>query len=237
MSHGHGPLAEKIVADLLACPEVARVVVIRNIPETLALPDDPRLVRIDNATARGFGANHNAAFARVQTPFFCVINPDIRLRQNPFPALLEGLRDGRAGVCSPRVLGPTGVQEDHARYFPTFASLVLKALTRHPGRHAEGTPGRLESPDWVAGMFLCFRSEAFRAVGGFDEGYYLYYEDVDLCARLRRRGSDVRLCNGATVVHDARRESRKNLRFLRWHLASLARYLWKHAGRLPARPS
>jgi hypothetical protein len=82
------------------------------------------------------------------------------------------------------------------------------------------------SPDWVAGMFMLFRREVFAEMSGFDERYFLYYEDVDLCRRLRRRGYDVRLVPTVTAVHDARRESRRSLRHLRWHLASMARFLF-----------
>lgn len=235
VSHGHGPLALAAVEDLLACPEVARVVLVRNVPEAMTLPADFRLVTIDNARPRGFGANHNQAFARADTPLFCVVNPDIRLRENPFPALAAALRPEAVGVCGPRVLAPSGEEEDHARHFPTVGSLLRKALRNDRGLHRASAATDADSPDWLAGMFLCFRSGAFRAVGGFDEAFFLYYEDVDICARLRRRGFDVRLCRAAAVIHDARRASRRSLRFLRWHLASMARYFLRHAGRLPKR--
>ncbi len=80
------------------------------------------------------------------------------------------------------------------------------------------------SPDWVAGMFMLFRRNVYAEVGGFDERYFLYYEDVDLCRRLRRHRYDVRLLPEVSVVHDARRESRHSLRHLGWHLSSMLRY-------------
>jgi GT2 family glycosyltransferase len=75
-------------------------------------------------------------------------------------------------------------------------------------------------------MFLAIRSEAFEAIGGFDERYHLYCEDVDLCARLRLAGWQLRQARDAVVVHDARRASRRSLRHLGWHLASMTR-LWR----------
>jgi len=80
------------------------------------------------------------------------------------------------------------------------------------------------SPDWVAGMFMLFRSPVFDELQGFDERYFLYYEDVDLCRRLRNRGYEVRLVPSISAVHDARRESHQSLRHLRWHLASILRF-------------
>lgn len=83
----------------------------------------------------------------------------------------------------------------------------------------------LISPDWVAGMFLFARRAAFESVGGFDERYFMYYEDVDLCRRLRQKGYDIRLAPGARIVHDARRTSHTNPRYLMWHLRSIGRFL------------
>ena len=77
----------------------------------------------------------------------------------------------------------------------------------------------------LAGMFMLFRSEVFRRLGGFDERYFLYYEDVDLCLRLRQLGYDVLLEPGAEALHDARRASRSSPRHLLWHARSLARFL------------
>jgi GT2 family glycosyltransferase len=81
------------------------------------------------------------------------------------------------------------------------------------------------SPDWIAGMFMLFRSELFREVGGFDERYFLYYEDVDLCFRLRQHGYEVILVPDARAVHFAQRQSHRNLRYLLWHVRSLVRFL------------
>jgi GT2 family glycosyltransferase len=82
-------------------------------------------------------------------------------------------------------------------------------------------------------MFMLFRSAAFRKVGGFDERYFLYYEDVDLCARLRRAGYDIRVEAAVRVVHDARRDSRRSVRYMAWHLSSILRYFLTRPRNLP----
>jgi GT2 family glycosyltransferase len=77
-------------------------------------------------------------------------------------------------------------------------------------------------------MFMLFRAETLRSMGGFDERYFLYYEDVDLCARLREAGYEVAVCTEASAIHAARRESRRNLRFAKWHLRSALRFFTSH---------
>jgi GT2 family glycosyltransferase len=71
---------------------------------------------------------------------------------------------------------------------------------------------------------MLFRSETFRALGGFDERYFLYYEDIDLCRRAARRGLAVVYDPRVELVHDARRASRRNPRLALHHARSIARY-------------
>jgi GT2 family glycosyltransferase len=143
---------------------------------------------------------------------------------DPFSALIEELRNTSVGAVAPLILDSDGAIEDSARPFPTLSSLVCKAFGSEPKRYYEIGKESI-SPDWVGGMFMLLRRDAFAAVGGFDTRYRLYYEDVDLCARLRLAGYDIRLVPSASAVHLARRQSRRNMRYLLWHLRSMIRYV------------
>lgn len=228
VSHGHGTMVARLVEDLLDCPEIAKILVTQNIPEDVAYANDERLEIILNSRIRGYGANQNAAFAKTDAPFFCVLNPDLRLTTNPFPQLLDMMRDASVALSGPRILAPSGAEEDSARRFPTLRNLAVKAVGAGDGTYVKDRRQPFTNPDWLAGMFLLLRSEAYRQVGGFDENFFLYYEDVDLCSRLRRSGYEIRQHRSAEVIHDARRNSRRNWRFALWHLRSMARYLWKN---------
>ncbi|MGH8738211.1 MAG: glycosyltransferase family 2 protein [Burkholderiales bacterium] len=228
VSHGQGALVSHLLDDLQSCcaPQIT-VILTANVPEQLAFAERPfsfPVVCVRNRRPKGFGANHNAAFTLCETPHFCVLNPDIRLGANPFPHLLEELGRSSVGVVSPRILSPAGAVEDNARYFPTLPYLLRKLLGLAPLLDYPVSDSPM-SPDWVAGMFMIFRKEVFAEIRGFDERYFLYYEDVDLCRRLRARGYDVRLIPSAAAAHDARRESRRSLRHLHWHLRSMLRFL------------
>lgn len=230
VSHGQAALAGQVMRDLERCTAVPLEVVLTiNVPEML--PFDPcgfpyPVTVLENQAPKGFGANHNAAFRAARGGYFCVMNPDIRLTGDPYPGLISQLSDARVGVAGPAVKNPAGQMEDSARRFPTLWTLVRKAFLK--GTHIDYALDRSPiQPDWLAGMFMLFRAETFREVGGFDEGYFLYYEDVDLCWRLSRRGYHVVVDPAVTVVHEARRTSRRNVRYMQWHARSMSRFLQK----------
>ena len=232
VSHGHGEMVRRLVKQVLACSEVGQVIVTYNVPESYPPFSDSRVVVINNNLPTGFGANHNAAFLCSQESFWCVLNPDIELEGNPFPALLEKLRTDSVGLVAPLIINPEGKAEDSIRHFPTLASLVLKLLGRDNSRYEviSGSPGFY--PDWVAGMFHLYRSEVFAELNGFDESFFLYYEDVDICARLWEKGMKILACPSVSIVHDARRDSHRSAKHLRFHFASMARYFLKRWGRI-----
>jgi len=232
VSHGHGTMVERLVTHLLEYPEVARVVITRNIPESMLFSPDKRVAVIDNATPKGFSANHNAAFVYCQNDCYCVLNPDIRFLSNPFPILLQVLESEKCGVVAPAVIGAEGEVEDSIRYFPAPSSLMAKLIGLGDGSYRFALGDAPFVADWVGGMFMLFRSDLFSRLNGFDEGYFLYYEDVDICARAWKSGSKVVACPAASVIHDASRASHRHWRHLYWHLGSMVRYFRKH-GRRP----
>ncbi len=182
---------------------------------------------IYNRRPRGFAANHNHAFSFCSNPFFCVMNPDIILEQDPYPHLLSLLEDPLIGAVAPALVDSMGRVQDNARRFPT-PWRILRRLVAKERVPASWRDDDVFYPDWIAGMFMLFPSRAYREVGGFDEGYFMYCEDADICLRLRKLGLRVALSGKVTAIHDARRSSHRTLRHLRWHLASLARFFITH---------
>lgn len=234
VSHGHGAQVDALLRQLqtLDEPRLRRVIVTLNLPEP-ALLEGLRERRwpfhleiIENAVPAGFGANHNRAFERDGLrdgrPLFAVLNPDLRLHANPFGAMatmLEG--DGRIGAVYPVQIDAAGGRQDHERLLPTPARLLSRHLLRRPIEMSEERP-----PDWVNAAFLLLRRVAYARVGGFDEGFHMYCEDVDLCLRLQLDGWRLERARGVLVEHAAQRASRRQARHLLWHVASLWR-LWR----------
>lgn len=238
VSHGQNKLVEALLNGLMDCRSIERIVLTHNIPEAdfvvpHELHDKVQIIR--NQVPKGFAANHNQAFQLCETAYFAVLNPDLVINEDPFPWLLEAMITPESAICAPLIENPNGQLEDSVRYFPTIRGLLLKLIGTSDGRFPISCRDPLPV-DWAAGMFLMFRSRAYSTLGGFDEGFFLYYEDVDICARAWIRGWHVVLDPRCRVVHDARRASHRNLLYMKWHLFSLVRYLCKYAGQTPRRP-
>ena len=231
VSHQHGPLVMQLLSDLEKfCSDQITVILTINKHEDKQYhwENFPFPIKvIINTTAKGFAHNHNAAFQFCNTDLFCVVNPDVRLMGNPFTVLLATVNQPQVGVVAPLIVNESGLVEDSARKFPTPVALLKRYLV---GKRQMDYPlvNDLIFPDWLAGMFLMFRSDIFRKINGFDEGYFLYCEDVDLCARLRALNYKVVLNPQVSVIHQAQRASHRKFQFLKWHVTSLLRFFRKY---------
>ena len=220
ISHGQEVLLQRLLGDLAAVEprRVGRVVVTHNLetadrscPDALA----GRCHVVVNPHPKGFGANHNAAFAYCDTDWFAVVNPDIRLPGAVFAQLMAQAAPEDAA------LAPALVDPHTGEIAPPRGLLTPWEVLR---RRLPGWKPAVE-PVWLPGAFLLFRAEAFRRSGGFDERYFLYAEDFDICARLRLAGWRLRYVPEVCVEHAAQRSSHVRWRYLRWHVASLLK-LW-----------
>jgi hypothetical protein len=228
VSHGQASLIRSLLADLARLPQQDfEVLITINLPEDeTAYQGYPFALRIiRNAAPKGFGANHNAAFEHCRGRFFAVVNPDIRITKLDLGTLTRVLEEPKVGAVAPVILASNGRVEDSVRRFPTFTRLARRVLLRQRAPDYVWDQQPIDV-DWTAGMFVLFRPQAFKEISGFDDRrFFMYFEDVDICARLWRAGWRVRLQPCASVIHDAQRASRKNMKHLRWHLTSALRYL------------
>lgn len=230
VSHGHGELLTALLDDLCAIrPPNLSIIVTLNIPEASQVRRDrwADIVWIENTEPKGFGANHNAALLGQAHDWYIILNPDIRIDRDVFtPLVAAGEADQSVALVAPRVVDSSGFEQDSVRALPTPGRLMLRTISRLVGQAPSSTSEH--KGDWLAGMFLAVRGTTFRLIGGFDERFFLYCEDVDLSARLRLAGFELRQVREVQVVHDARRESLRSFQYVRWHLTSLLR-LWGSA--------
>jgi len=218
VSHGQlgliRPLLEQL--DRFSAAVIEKVVLTINIPEPdllAGLQVHYPIERIDNAAPKGFGANHNQAFSRCGTEWFLVLNPDIRFDSDVLAPLMAQAHP-KAGLLTPRILEPDkSTPEQHRRIITP-----LEILTRRkPGYSIPAVP------DWIPGLFMLFRSEAYAEIKGFDERFFMYGEDFDICARTQLAGWELQVGEDLLARHDAQRASHASRRHLWWHVTSLLR--------------
>jgi N-acetylglucosaminyl-diphospho-decaprenol L-rhamnosyltransferase len=170
-----------------------------------------------NDSKRGFAENHNAAFKHALGEYFCVLNPDILFIQPLLSTLIEQIRQDQVDIIAPLIVDGQGKAQDSFRTLPMPMELVSRRLRK---KYSVEMPSAPLFPDWLAGMFLFMRADTFRALNGFDERYFLYFEDVDFGTRARLAGFRLMLLPALQARHDAQRGSQNRLRYLAWHLTS-----------------
>lgn len=229
VSHGQMTMIAFLMQDIQKhCSDLSiELILTLNIDEPLTFRESDffypvKVIR--NLTPKGFGTNHNQAFMSAAGDYFCVLNPDIRLQDCPFPVLVESLKDVGVGVVAPLVLSPAGSVEDSARRFPSLKKILFKLFARKWTSDYALNNDKI-NVDWVAGMFMLFTKKTFEQLNGFNERYFLYYEDVDICARLNLAGLRVMVNPAAHVVHHAQHSSHRSLKYFRWHIGSLHLFL------------
>jgi GT2 family glycosyltransferase len=177
----------------------------------------PTVRLIAHSDNRGFARANNEAIAATDAPYILMLNSDATLEPGTLRRLLDRVESApRAGLVGAQLRDPGGAfQFSHAR-FPSLGSeaLVLSGLGRalygpwYPSSGPDADPSA-GVVDWVGGACMFARRTAFASVGGFDEGYFLYGEEMDLCYVLRRAGWQVWYEPGAIVLHHGMASSRR----------------------------
>jgi N-acetylglucosaminyl-diphospho-decaprenol L-rhamnosyltransferase len=205
--------------------------------EVLRLWPEARLVRNDGN--RGFSAANNQGAAKSRGRFLLFLNPDTVPEPNSIAVLAEWLQEHDSiGLVGPRLIYPDGRLQHSLRNFPSpgnqfFEALFLhRALPRMTDRLGEVITdsrayGSARDVDWISGAVMLARREAFDAVGGFDERYFLYSDELDLCRCMTSAKWGVAFVPSATVVHHHGDTTRPEL--FRLQLRSRMLYFEKHA--------
>lgn len=226
--------------------QVDDLVVVRNRPLDLPAPSQ-RVVVLSNDRPAGLSTNLNRGIAATTAPWVVVANPDAVADPGAVETLLRfATSHPRAGVLGPRLRTSDSEWQPSRRRFPTVSGTVVR---RTPLRHLLRPQERQRShylldeevrgpvaADWMLGAFLLLRRAMLDELGGFDEGFRLYGEDIDLCYRAARAGWERWYVPAATVVH--RSSAVTDRRFLTrhtwWHMQSIARFVRKHPESLRA---
>jgi len=246
VTYSPGPSLEVFLSSLRAATGAAYEVVLADngstdgVPERAAEAAEVSLVRTGGNL--GYGRAVNVGARGASAPWLMIVNPDVRWSQ---PGALDELIAGAVrwptgGAFGPAIVTPDGELYPSARALPSLGRGTGHALAgfwwpTNPWTAAYRQ--ERESPvegrcGWLSGSALLVRREAFEAVGGFDPGYFMYFEDVDLCDRLARAGWSCVYVPSAVVEHTGGHATRRSPVIMqRAHHASAYRYLAdRHSG-------
>jgi GT2 family glycosyltransferase len=187
----------------------------------------------------GFAAACNQAIRMCRGRYVWILNPDTVVTPNEFPQLVSFMAaHPLVGACGPRLVYPNGELQLSCRKFPTLFTLALRIfrLNRFISRSvrlylmADWDHASIKEVDWVIGGCMLLRREAIEEIDLFDEGFFMYYEDIDLCYRLKQKGWKVYYHSEVSVVHHHRRTSANLLsnRQSYFHAKSLWHLFSKH---------
>jgi N-acetylglucosaminyl-diphospho-decaprenol L-rhamnosyltransferase len=158
----------------------------------------------------GYAGAANRGIAATSTPVVAVCNSDLHLRAGTGAAVLARFDDATVGAAGPRIRNPDGSTYPSARAFPSLVDAVGHGLLgllwptnpfSRRYRRLDADPGAPRDADWVSGAAIWLRRRAVDAIGGWDDGYFMYMEDMDLCWRLGRAGWRIVYEPGGEVVH------------------------------------
>ncbi len=244
VSHGHrAELAESLPA---LAPQVDEIVLVANVPGSL--PDETHGARVlENERPLGYAANLNRAIAETSGELVLVNNPDAVPEAGAAAALAAFMQSRpRCGIAGPRLVNPDGSWQASRRSFPTVgATLVRRTPLRllFPPLERQRThyllderPTEPVESDWMLGGSLLLRRELLDELGGYDPGFRMYGEEIDLCYRAAKAGWERWYVPEAVVRHrwDALTDRKLLTRRTLWHWRSVLRFVRKHPERLLA---
>jgi N-acetylglucosaminyl-diphospho-decaprenol L-rhamnosyltransferase len=242
----HGQAAQLAAALEALLPQVEEQVVIANVPGSAgALPAGVRL--LENDRARGFAANANAGIRATAGDAVVVANADAVARPGAVALLVAQMASApRCGIAGPQLVYPDGRWQSSRRSFPTVSGTLVRRTplrrllrprqTQRTHYLLDERPSEPVSADWMLGAFLLYRRAMLAELGGFDEGFRLYCEDIDLCYRAARACWERWYVPAAIVEHDyaAIIDDRFLTRRTIWHTRGMLRFVRKHPERLLA---
>ena len=182
---------------------------------------------IINKNPKGFGENHNYAHAFSNCDYFMIINPDVKLHHLKFEVLIRYFNTKKVDLLAPMAVNNYNIIQDNARVYPSLYTPFLRKIGFFKNNIYD-IYNDFVKVDWVSGMFMMIKSETFKDMNGFDEKFYMYYEDVDLCRRIRLNGGEILRINTEKIYHVGQHQSHKSLKFLSMHLKSMIYYHYKY---------
>jgi hypothetical protein len=225
----------------------------KTIDSFLRTPLDKKLYLIDNSATNklesyfkhpeidyyfvgkniGFGKAHNLVLNKINSKFHLILNPDVVFEKDIISILIKELEiQKNVAFITPKIVYPNGDMQFVCRRNPTFFDLLNRKLKISKRHIYKNEYRNLDSqiffyPEFIHGCFMLFNTEDFKIIEGFDERYFLYMEDADLCRKIYKINKKILFYPKTIIEHQHQQGSSKNLYLFFRHLSSAIKYFLK----------
>ncbi len=198
----------------------------------------PDIRLIQNIRNIGFGRAHNQILPYMTKGYHFIINPDIEIKEDVVSSLIDYMeKNTEVHIVTPEIRNPNGSIQYLPKNDPSIRYLIISKI---PGFHYLRKQYTRQEEDmtvptdieFCTGCFFCIRSQTYKAVGGFDNRYFMYFEDADLSRTIRKRGNRVVYYPLVDVYHTWKRENVKKVRGIKREVKSMILYFNKWGWRI-----
>ncbi|MDD5489070.1 MAG: glycosyltransferase family 2 protein [Candidatus Moranbacteria bacterium] len=212
--------------------ENLQIVVINNDKDKLEkFPEEFGVELIEKNENVGFGKAHNLALDRARGKYILLLNPDTKIFPETVEKMLEVFSSNeRTGIVGPIHVGKENISgEDHYGAERTPLSTIREKISR---RKEKAETENIFETDWVSGGAMMIRKDLFSELGGFDENYFMYFEDVDLCLQAKKKEWKIIVHPGAKIFHKSGQSFSDNRVKKKYYYQSQDHYIRKNFGSL-----
>jgi len=183
----------------------------------------------------GFGKGHNSILHKLtsENKYHLILNPDVRFHPEILEKLVLKMESNESfSMIAPRVLNSNNELLHTARRYPSLFELIFRFLGIFKkftirGEYKNQNHKQSFSPDFVQGSFMLFKTEDLLRLEGFDERYFMYMEDVDICRKIDLSGKRKLYFPATEIIHTHRKGSSKEFRLFFIHISSIIKYFIK----------
>ncbi|WP_337994846.1 glycosyltransferase [Polaribacter ponticola] len=181
----------------------------------------------------GFGRGHNLVLERLDSDFHLILNPDVVFLGDVIPNLINKLRgEENVSFITPKVLYPNGDLQFICRKHPTFLDLINRKLKISKNmtitnEYRDQDLTKSFCPNFIHGCFMLFKTKDFKDIKGFDERYFLYMEDADICRKIEVTNKKILYFPEVEITHQHQKGSSKSIKLFFYHLSSAIKYFLK----------
>ena len=176
----------------------------------------------------GFGAGHNYVIKKLNSDFHLILNPDIEFNPSIISSLINKLqKQENVSFITPKIIYPNSDTQFVCRRHPTILNLLKRKIGISKYNYVEEPQGKVFYPEFIHGCFMLFKTKDFKMLNGFDERYFLYLEDADICRKIENSEKKILYYPKVEAIHHHQKGSAKSPKLFLIHTISAIKYFLK----------